>query len=75
MDGRIQSCLPILKALRLAGHHVTIAESDPLCVGFFSRYPQRRIRHRDPRRDPEGFFSDLMGYVSKGVYFLRPTRW
>ncbi len=68
MDGRIQSCLPVLKALRLGGHHVTIAESDPLCVGFFSRYPHRRIRHRDPRVDPEGFLSDLRGHLATGEY-------
>lgn len=68
MDGRIQSCLPVLKALRLAGHHVTIAESDPLCVGYFSRYPHRRLCHRDPRLDPEGFFADLMGHVATGQY-------
>lgn len=68
MDGRIQSCLPVLKALRLGGHHVTIAESDPLCVGFFSRYPHRRIRHRDPRFDPEGFLSDLKGHLATGEY-------
>jgi D-aspartate ligase len=68
MDGRIQSCLPVLKALRLGGHYVTIAESDPLCVGFFSRYPHRRIRHRDPRVDPEGFLTDLKGHISSGEY-------
>ncbi len=68
MDGRIQSCLPVLKALRQAGHHVTIAESDPLCVGFFSRYPHRRIRHRDPRRNPEGFLEDLIRHLSKNSY-------
>jgi predicted ATP-grasp superfamily ATP-dependent carboligase len=68
MDGRIQSCLPVLKALRLGGHHVTIAESDPLCVGFFSRYPHRRLRHRDPRIDPNGFLSDLKGHLSTGEY-------
>jgi D-aspartate ligase len=68
MDGRIQSCLPVVKALRLNGHHVTIAESDSLCVGYFSRYPQRRIRHRDPRQDPEGFLADLIGHVSTGNY-------
>ncbi len=68
MDGRIQSCLPVLKALRLAGHHVTIAESDPLCVGFFSRYPYRRICHRDPRVNPEGFLTDLKGHLVSGEY-------
>jgi predicted ATP-grasp superfamily ATP-dependent carboligase len=68
MDGRIQSCLPVIKALRRAGHHVTIAESDPLCVGFFSRYPHRRIRHRDPRVDPEGFLADLKRHLATGDY-------
>ena len=68
MDGRIQSCLPVIRALRLKGHHVTIAESDPLCVGFFSRYPQERWRHRDPRKDPEGFVDDLRRYVSTGHF-------
>jgi len=68
MDGRIQSCLPVIKALHLAGHQVTIAESDPLCVGFFSRYPHRRIRHRDPRKDPEGFLTDLLRHLSTGDY-------
>jgi D-aspartate ligase len=68
MDGRIQSCLPVIKALRQAGHHVTIAESDPLCAGFFSRYPHRRIRHRDPRKDPDGFLTDLEMHLSSGQY-------
>jgi D-aspartate ligase len=68
MDGRIQSCLPVIKALRVAGHHVTIAESDPLCVGYFSRHPHRRIRHRDPRVDPEGFLKDLKSHLATGEY-------
>lgn len=68
LDGRIQSCLPVLKALRIGGHHVTIAESDPLCVGFFSRYPHQRLRHRDPRKDPDGFLADLKGWLSRGDY-------
>jgi D-aspartate ligase len=68
MDGRIQSCLPVIKALRLGGHHVTIAESDPLCVGYFSRYPHRRIHHCDPRIDPEGFLADLKSHLTTGDY-------
>jgi len=68
MDGRIQSCLPVIKALRLKGHHVTIAESDPLCAGFFSRYPQERWRHRDPRKNPGGFLEDLRQYLSTGGF-------
>jgi len=68
LDGRIQSCLPVIKALRQKGHQVTIAESDPLCVGFFSRYPQERWRHRDPRKDPEGFVDDLRKKLSTGRF-------
>jgi D-aspartate ligase len=68
MDGRIQSCLPVVKALRQKGHQVTIAESDPLCVGFFSRYPQARWLHRDPRKDPEGFLDELRGRLSTGRF-------
>jgi D-aspartate ligase len=68
MDGRIQSCLPVIKALRTRGHQVTIAESDPLCVGFFSRYPGERWRHRDPRRDPGGFVDDLRRKLSTGRF-------
>jgi predicted ATP-grasp superfamily ATP-dependent carboligase len=37
-------------------------------VGFFSRYPQKRVRHRDPRQDPSGFLSDLLSYVARGDY-------
>jgi D-aspartate ligase len=68
MDGRIQSCLPVVRALRRKGHQVTIAESDPLCVGFFSRYPHERWRHRDPRKDPEGFVHDLRHCLSSGRF-------
>ncbi len=68
LDGRIQSCLPVLKALCLRGHQVTIAESDPLCVGFFSRYAKARWRHRDPRKDPAGFLDDLRGCLATGRF-------
>lgn len=68
MDAKIQSCLPVLKALRLAGHHVTIGGSDPLGCGFFSRYPQRRLTYRDPNKDPEGCLSDLIKYLSTGEF-------
>jgi D-aspartate ligase len=68
MDGRIQSCLPVIKALRLKGHQVTIAESDPLCVGFFSRYAHERWRHRDPRKDPDGFVDDVRCKLSTGRF-------
>ncbi len=68
LDGRIQSCLPVLRALYAGGHHVTIAESDPLCVGFASRYAHQRLRHRDPRQDPEGFLEDVRRFVAGGDF-------
>lgn len=65
LDGRMQSCLPLLKALRGRGHEVIVGESDPLSVGFFSRYAQGRFRHRDLRRDPQGFLEDLEAFLRR----------
>jgi len=68
LDGRTQSCLPVMKALHQSGHQVSIGESDPLCVGFFSRYPQKRVRYRDLKIDPDGFLADLEGHLATGNY-------
>jgi len=68
LDGRTISCLPTIKALHLAGHEVSVAESDHLCPGFFSRFTKRRIKLRDLKKDPDGFLADLVGHLATKNY-------
>ncbi|MBN1491078.1 MAG: ATP-grasp domain-containing protein, partial [Phycisphaerae bacterium] len=62
-DGR--QCLPFMRALKRAGHHVTVACGSRLSTGYFSRYADRRLRWPDYFKDPDGFAAILLAYVRR----------
>ena len=62
-EGR--QCLPFLRALKRAGHHVTIVYQTRLSTAYFSRYSDRRVKWPDYHKDMEGFERRLLAYVRK----------
>lgn len=64
LDGGRQA-LPFLRSLKQAGHHVSIACGDRFSVGYFSRYPDRRLLWPDYFHDAEGFTERMMAYLRR----------
>ncbi|MBN2562306.1 MAG: ATP-grasp domain-containing protein [Phycisphaerae bacterium] len=62
-DGR--QCLPFMRALKRAGHHVTVACGSRLSTGYFSRHADRRLLWPDYFKDPGGFTQRLLAYVRR----------
>jgi predicted ATP-grasp superfamily ATP-dependent carboligase len=60
--------LPILENLNRHKVSVTVAAHRRLCVGFFSRYPRRRLLCPDPQKAPDAFCAWLEDTVRKGDY-------
>ncbi len=58
-----RQCLPFLRSLRKAGHHVTVACSSRLSCGYMSRYASRRVMWPDYFADPEGFTERMLAYL------------
>ena len=67
LDGDTRQSLPVMRALRKAGHHVTVACESRLSVGWFSRLPHRRVLLPPPSR-PAEFADALERLVSAGDY-------
>lgn len=61
-DGR--QALPFMRALRRAGHHVTVACASRLSTGYCSRYASKRLIWPDYFHNPEGFTEKLLDYVA-----------
>lgn len=60
-----RQALPFVKALKRAGHHVSIACSSRLSVGYLSRYPDRRLLWPNYFDDPQGFAEQMLRYVRR----------
>jgi D-aspartate ligase len=60
--------LPILANLHRHGVPVTVAAHKRVCVGFFSRYPVRRLTCPDPKGDNEAFVRWVEDTVRSGAY-------
>ena len=50
LDAEMQCALPVLEALRRRGFYVTAGSHKRVNMGFFSRYPNRRVLYPPPQR-------------------------
>jgi predicted ATP-grasp superfamily ATP-dependent carboligase len=65
LDGDTRQTLPVAKALRSAGHYVTVLCEKSISSGAWSRYPHRRIFGPSCTEEPEAYLEFLISYLHK----------
>jgi len=74
LDAEMQCSLPVLESLRKRGFDVTAASYKRINMGFFSKYPQRRILYPDPKKFPTAFKERIISLAQRYHYdFILPT--
>jgi D-aspartate ligase len=74
LDAEMQCALPVLEALRRRGFHVTAGSHKRVNMGFFSRYPNRRVLYPPPLHAPAGFVARIVELAREHRYdFVLPT--
>lgn len=68
LDGHTRQVLPTAKALREAGHHVTVLCPNKVSIGFVSRWPNERLVGPDAKGDPQGFLGFLENLLKTGEF-------
>lgn len=65
LDGDTRQTLPMARALRQAGHRVTILCEKRISFGSWSRYPHQRIFGPSCIKEPEAYLNFLISYLRK----------
>ena len=74
LDAEMQCALPVLEALRRRGFDVTAGSHKRVNMGFFSRYPNRRVVYPPPQRLPVEFVARIVELARAHRYdFILPT--
>lgn len=74
LDVEMQCALPVLEALRRRGFHVTAASYKRVNMGFFSKYPNRRVLYPLPKASPGNFVDRIVELAKHDHYdFVLPT--
>jgi D-aspartate ligase len=68
LDAEGQSSLPVIESLARQGYCVTAGSYKPVNMGFFSRYPSRRVLYPSPKAFPEAFVQRLLGLLRERRY-------
>jgi predicted ATP-grasp superfamily ATP-dependent carboligase len=68
LDGDTRQVLPVMRALRVAGHHVTVACDSRISVGWFSILPHRRVKVPSPVSQPGQFLKALIDLLRDERY-------
>jgi predicted ATP-grasp superfamily ATP-dependent carboligase len=68
LDAEGQSSLPVIESLRNQGFVVTAGSYKPINMGFFSRYPSKRVLYPSPKTSPEAFLDRLLELVRQRRY-------
>ena len=74
LDTEMQCALPVLESLRERGFHVTAGSHKHINMGFFSRYPHRRVIYPSPKHFPKTFVERIFALAKNERYdFVLPT--
>jgi predicted ATP-grasp superfamily ATP-dependent carboligase len=74
LDADLQCSLPVIESLRHRSFHVTVGSHKRINMGFFSRYPNRRVTYPAPKDFPERFFDRILDLTKLNHYdFILPT--
>ena len=60
--------LPIIQSLTRAGLEVHVASHRKLCVGFFSRFPKKRLVYPSPYTHETDFLAQVLSYIKRENY-------
>src|SRR6266436_4054228 len=73
-EGSSLSAREAITVLGLAGHHVELVSSDPLCLGRFSRFVERVHRVVASGADPDGYLAAVLDIVrTRAIDVLLPA--
>jgi predicted ATP-grasp superfamily ATP-dependent carboligase len=67
LGGARKSCLVVIRELREKGFHITIGNDKRICLGFFTRYANRRLITPSPR-NPDHYIDFLLKEVKNNKY-------
>ncbi|TKS56980.1 carboxylate--amine ligase [Mesohalobacter halotolerans] len=70
LDGHTRQTLPMSKALKKAGHFVTLLCPNKVCMGYVSRWPDRKFICPDAKTHPQDFIQKLTVILKKETYDL-----
>lgn len=65
LDGSGRQCLPFVRSLRKAGHHIDLVCPNRYSEGYFSIYPNKRFIWPDTGKSEHGFYNALLNYLKK----------
>jgi predicted ATP-grasp superfamily ATP-dependent carboligase len=68
LDAEGQSSLAVMESLSRQGFRVTAGSYKPVNMGFFSRYPSRRVLYPSPQAEPRAFVQRLLELVRERRY-------
>lgn len=68
LDAEGQSSLAVMESLVRQGYAVTAGSYKPINMGFFSRYPSRRVLYPSPQAEPQAFVQRLLELVRERRY-------
>ena len=73
LDAECQSSLTVIESLAKHGYSVTAGSYKPVNMGFFSRYPSKRVLYPSAKDAPEAFVQRLLALVRERSYdFIFP---
>lgn len=68
LDGNSSQCLPLIRSFKKAGHTVALVCPGVFSSGFFSRYPDKKLRWPKISDYPEKFYQQLLAHVKNEHY-------
>ena len=70
LDAEMQCSIPLMESLWRQGFHITAGSYKRINMGFFSRYPARRIVYPSPETSPRAFVERILDLAKARAYSL-----
>jgi predicted ATP-grasp superfamily ATP-dependent carboligase len=70
LDAEMQCSIPLMESLWKQGFHITAGSYKRINMGFFSRYPARRVVYPSPENSPRAFVERILDLAKEHAYSL-----
>ena len=70
LDAEMQCSIPLMESLWNQGFHITAGSYKRINMGFFSRYPARRVVYPSPETSPRAFVERILDLAKEHAYSL-----
>lgn len=70
LDAEMQCSIPLMESLWKQGFHITAGSYKRINMGFFSRYPARRVLYPSPETSPRAFAERILDLAKEHAYSL-----